>query len=260
LVDGRTDVLKIPAIAPGQGYGQIGKDRWHMRAENDVLNSAHEPLAELLRLKERMGSNAFSAQYQQEPLPADGSIVEWAWFRRYVTLPSDMRIVQSWDCASKAGEFNDYSVCMTWGVAGAQFYLLDVLRKRLTFPELLRTVEWHARAWNANDIIIEDSAAGTQVIQSMRFERLPRVPLPIAITPEKDKQTRLHAVSAIIEQGRVHLPTNAPWLEDFRVELIQFPFGRHDDQVDCLSQFLGRMQKEQRGGSRAEHRPMFYYK
>jgi hypothetical protein len=65
------NVLKIPAIAPGQGYTQNGKERWHDRAENDVLNPAHEPLAELLRLKERMGSNAFSAQYQQEPLPAD---------------------------------------------------------------------------------------------------------------------------------------------------------------------------------------------
>ncbi len=121
-------------------------------------------------------------------------------------------------------------------------------------------VESHAHCWQAKSIVIEDSAAGTQVIQSMRFDRSPRVPLPIAITPEKDKQTRLHAVSAIIEQGRVHLPYRASWLEDFRVELIQFPFGRHDDQVDCMSQFLGHMQKDQRSGARAEHRPMFAYK
>jgi hypothetical protein len=35
------------------------------------------------------------------------------------------------------------------------------------------------------------------------------------------------------------VPTRAPWLEDFQVEILAFPAGRHDDQVDALSQFLG---------------------
>ena len=42
-----------------------------------------------------------------------------------------------------------------------------------------------------------------------------------------------------IEAGRVKLPTTAPWLDDLRSELAAFPFGRHDDQVDSVSQFLG---------------------
>jgi predicted phage terminase large subunit-like protein len=170
-----------------------------------------------------------------------------------------MRIVQSWDCASKASEFNDYSVCLTFGVVGADYYLLDVLRKRMLFPELVDTIERHAIAWKANEILIEDASAGTPAIQMLRWDRSPRCPQPIAITPEKDKETRLHAVSAIVEQGRVFLPQAAPWLEDFRVELIQFPHGRHKDQVDAFSQFLHRMEKVRTRGARAEHRPMFYY-
>ena len=48
----------------------------------------------------------------------------------------------------------------------------------------------------------------------------------------------MSAVSARIEAGSVHLPERAPWLQDFETEVLQFPRGRHDDQVDSMSQFL----------------------
>ena len=53
-----------------------------------------------------------------------------------------------------------------------------------------------------------------------------------------DKQTRMFTQTPQIEAGRVLLPDQAPWLEDFRAEVLQFPHGRHDDQVDSLSQYL----------------------
>ena len=55
----------------------------------------------------------------------------------------------------------------------------------------------------------------------------------------EDKVTRMSAQSAKIEAGRVLVPASAPWLQDFQVEILQFPHGRHDDQVDSVSQFLG---------------------
>ena len=48
----------------------------------------------------------------------------------------------------------------------------------------------------------------------------------------------LHAQSARIEAGHVWLPERAAWLEELRIELATFPHGRHDDQVDSISQFL----------------------
>ena len=62
---------------------------------------------------------------------------------------------------------------------------------------------------------------------------------PIAIMPEADKVTRMSNQSAHIEAGQVILPESAPWLDEFKVELMAFPNGRFDDQVDSLSQFLG---------------------
>ena len=60
----------------------------------------------------------------------------------------------------------------------------------------------------------------------------------IAITPEFDKETRLAQASPQIEAGRVHLPTEALWLAEFEKEVLAFPNGNSDDQVDSLSQFL----------------------
>ena len=49
---------------------------------------------------------------------------------------------------------------------------------------------------------------------------------------------RLEGQSAVIEAGHVLLPERAPWLDDFLLEVLAFPYGRYDDQVDSLSQFL----------------------
>ncbi len=73
------------------------------------------------------------------------------------------------------------------------------------------------------------------MIQDLRFEGGLR---PIAINPEKDKMTRLHARTAKIEAGQVFLPERAAWLRDFQAEMKQFPNGRYDDprawRVVCL--------------------------
>ena len=72
----------------------------------------------------------------------DGGLVKAAWFTRYAPqerLPFE-RIVQSWDAASKATELSDFSVCTSWGIDGRNLYLLDVLRRRMEYPELKRAV------------------------------------------------------------------------------------------------------------------------
>jgi predicted phage terminase large subunit-like protein len=77
------------------------------------------------------------------------------------------------------------------------------------------------------------------LIQDLRCDETPGVPYPVEIASEADKITRMSCTSSKIEAGQVFLPASAPWLGDFHAELMQFPHGRHDDQVDSLSQFLG---------------------
>lgn len=232
-------ILRLPAIADEDACIPIGQGQYHLRRAGDVLHPEREPLEVLDNLRRALGSATFSAQYQQCPVPADGEVVKWGWFRRYGEPPPGhhMAICQSWDTASKPDEHCDYSVCTTWGIHGDDLYLLDVDRARLSFPALKRRVVELARHWQPRTLLIEDKGSGTALIQQLRTEAND-IPYPTAFVPRDDKLTRFHAQSARIEAGHVLLPEHAPWLEDLRIELASFPQGRNDDQVDAISQFL----------------------
>lgn len=232
-------VLRLPAIAEEEEAIALGNGEYYHRKSGEVLHQAREPVEVLESVRRGLGSAVFSAQYQQCPVPADGSVIKWTWFRRYAAPPDarEMVIYQSWDTASKPDEHCDFSVCTTWGVLGDDLYLLDVDRRRMDFPELKRRVIKLARHWEPRSIIIEDKGSGTALIQQLRAEHN-RITRPTGFLPKEDKVTRLHAQSARIEAGHVWLPDNAPWLEDLRIELSSFPNGRHDDQADSISQFL----------------------
>lgn len=126
-------------------------------------------------------------------------------------------------------------MCTTWAIRGESVYLLNVYRDQLDFPTLKRRVIELKDFYGADVVVIEDQASGTGLIQQLESER--RV-YPIAFRPEGTKADRMSARSAIIESGRVHVPAVADWIDDFRVEMLAFPFGHHDDQVDSVSQFL----------------------
>lgn len=240
--------LNLPAIAEVDQEVAIGPNLAYHRTAGEVLHEARESRPILEGIRRTLGSFNFSAQYQQSPVPPEGEVVKWQWFSRYDSLPArkpgDM-IVQSWDVASKPGEFSDYSVGTTWFVSGGDFYLVDLLRDKLGYPELKRKILEQARQFCPQSIIIEDMGSGTALIQDLQQAEA-GIPYPIAFRPDVDKITRMHAQSAKIEAAHVHLPRRAPWLEDLRLELMQFPYGRHDDQVDSISQFLNWIDQHQR--------------
>ena len=211
-----------------------------------MLHPSREPYEVLMRIKREAGSRIWNAQYQQNPDPAEGNLVLAAWLRTYRTLPTGGQIVQSYDTASKDNPQNDYSVCITARVIKQQVYILDVLRRRLGFPELRRTTTAHAQLHSAKVLLVEDQASGQQLIQMLRDEQPRGVPQPVACKPEGDKKTRVAAISSMIEAGQLWLPDDAPWLSDFRNELLSFPSSRFDDQVDALSQLLIWVSRQQR--------------
>ncbi len=231
--------LSLPAIATERQQLPYGSQQVVERHPGDVLHPDREPRAALERIKATIGTHNFAAQYQQDPVPPGGALIQVAWFRTYRELPSRTsgdRVVQSWDTASKAGEHNDYSVCTTWLEVGGEYYLVDVVRDRLSYPDLKRRVVETARRHGADVILIEDAGAGMHLIQDLQYEGDVH---PIAIRPEGDKVTRMMAQSAKIEAGQVYVPERAPWLADFKDEVLRFPNGRFDDQVDSMAQFLG---------------------
>ncbi len=250
--------LNLPAIAPALDIVPISPTNVYIREAGEVLNPAREPLDELLRIKHDMGALAFAAQYNQDPVPAGGSVVEWAWFCSYAELPRKPdRIVQSWDCASKDTLASDYTACVTAALISDRYYILDVYRARLTFPQLFEKSILQFEQWNPMEILIEDTSAGIQLIQSLKLQRPCRMPVPLPIGAKGDKKVRMHAASLAVEQRRVFLPLNATWLEAFREEIIRFPNTRFDDQVDSFSQLINRWEAKRANPAVAQQRSMF---
>ena len=185
-------VLDLPAIAPAPARIQIGDDAFYEREEGEILHPEHEDQAALDEIKQVLGSFAFEAQYQQNPLPPEGNMVKREWFKRYpANLSRDVfsQIVQSWDTATGTGAAASYSACTTWGIWENRYYLLHVLRERMDFPTLMSTVIRHARTWGADTVLIEKAGtSGEALLQCLLSETNLSA---IAITPEFDKETRL---------------------------------------------------------------------
>lgn len=233
--------LRLSAIATEDSMVPLTRGRVHYRRAGEALHPERESIEALEKLRQSMGSILFAAQYQQDPVPLTGNIINPAWFARYDPLTLARRpglLIQSWDTASKDNPHNDWSVCVTALYRAKNLYILDVTRKRLQITDLAKEAVSLAREYTCDVLLIEDQASGTQLIQILRADDPRGVPSPIARTPESDKLSRALGAAAMIEAGRVFLPHDAPWLPEFISEASGFPNSRFDDQVDALSQLI----------------------
>jgi hypothetical protein len=255
------DVVRLPAIAEedevhraetvfrSQVFGRKAGEALHPERERrKCWHSSAAPSA----------STTLPRQYQQAPSPQGSGMVKAAWFKNYAAneVPEKFdQVVQSWDTANKASELSDFSVCTTWGIRGKNLYLLHIMRRRMEYPELKRAVCEQCAAFEASVVLIEYRASGTQLIQELIEQGLHAV---TRYQPQADKVIRsrrcqrqrlsrhaklrfaesMHAQTAMIENGFVHLPKEAAWLAEYLHELTVFPKGKHDDQVDSSAQML----------------------
>lgn len=222
-------VLKFKAIE-GEGTDN----------ERALVPELH-PLEKLQATRAVMSAYFWSAMYQQAPKVLGGDIIHSEQFRLYSVTP-ELRYRKIYgDTAMKTEERHDYSVLQCWGSTGSAIYLIDQIRGKWEAPELQRRA---AAFWNKHkalggpgmgelrQMMIEDKASGTGLIQSLRVESS----IPITgISRAVDKLTRVMDGLGYIESGRVHLPELAPWLSDYLTECDAFTADDshdHDDQLD----------------------------
>lgn len=251
--------LSLPAVAePGDLLN---------REEGAPLWPESYPASELETIRRSVGSRDWLALYQQRPSASEGSVFRrehWRYHTPTETEPKAVcaalgvhRIIQAWDTAFKTGQGNDYSVGITLGVTTSRYYVLDLWRDRVEFPELRRALISQAQKWGAHAIVVEDTAAGQSLLQELRRET--RLPL-IARKADRDKSARAHAVTPIHEAGLVYLPEDAWWLGDFVDEMASFPAAPHDDQVDAFVHALSYAKDNVTAAYEPEERrdPMYY--
>lgn len=237
LEKGTFGSLILPAIAVEDECYPMSNGRVFVRRKGEALFPEGDPLPNLANTKASMGHAPFEAQYQQDPLLLGAGYVDWAWFKTYDrALPRTQYhgVIQSWDLAQVQSEKRDYSVGMTFGLIGDVWHLIDVVRGRWTYPELKQIIQMERRKWMADIVLIEHAGSGISMYQELRQIGFPARP----VVPQGNKIERFEGVTGRIADGDLLIPRQAHFLAEFRREIMEFPAGSHDDQVDALSQFL----------------------
>jgi phage terminase large subunit-like protein len=105
--------------------------------------------AVLAELKHEMGPIAFSAQYQQSPVPPGGTIIKRKWLTPYdtVTHRSGDSLIISWDIALSEAETGDYSAGVVLLKRNEVYFVLEVVRGK--FPSSFSS----ARSWSSSNVM-----------------------------------------------------------------------------------------------------------
>ncbi|AIQ19533.1 hypothetical protein H70357_24565 [Paenibacillus sp. FSL H7-0357] len=238
----RWTVINFPAIAEANDF--LG------RTEGEALWPEYGfDVRRMDQIKSDVGSYVFNALYQQRPSAAGGTIFQRKNFKyfqeetKFVSMQyllvgekryekSRCKIFQTVDTANSEKTINDYFVVTTFYVTPDNDILIyDVYRTHIIGPDQKPLMKEQNYRYRPSFQAIEDKTFGTNLIQEMTREGMTVLPIKV----DKDKVTRSLPIAARYEAGKVYHREGAPWLTDFEDELLSFPRGKNDDQVDTIS-------------------------
>ena len=232
---------------------QHGGEKWDVVSIPAECESADDPLGrkigemlwpEWFRPEEfeisKRNARVWASLYQQRPAPEEGAYFQREWPKTYDAAPRGLRIFGASDYAVSA-DAGDYTVHLVAGVDDDDdIYLLDMWRGQ---TDALEWVEswlsmlrlWQPQAWAEEAGVIVKTVA-PMLAKRLQEERLYRT-LRKQYPSTTDKASRARGLQARMQAGKVYFPSYAvkPWVADLMGEMLTFPQGKHDDQVDALS-------------------------
>nr|DAH90070.1 MAG TPA: Large Terminase [Caudoviricetes sp.] len=225
-------VINFPAIAEtDEPHRKIG----------EALHPERFSVEDLTKIRQSVGERVWAALYQQHPVPDGGGLFKSDWLQFWTpdTLPAKFdTMVMSWDMTFKETQVSDFVVGQVWGRYNANFYLLDQVRARMDFVKTREAFIALSEKWkHVKRKLVEDKANGPAIISALKDKITGIIP----ITPKESKEARAASVTTLFEAGNVYLPPPDlyPWVKsEFIPELLSFPAGVHDDQVDACTQAL----------------------
>lgn len=237
----RWTVINFPALAEEGDYlgRQPGEPLWPEYGFDEKR---------MKKIKSDVGSYVFNALYQQRPSAAGGTIfkrIHFRYFREEIIhsvpyfivgdkryMKYDLWSFQTVDTANSEKTINDYFAVSTWYVTPDNDLLLyDVYRTHITGPDQKPLMKEQLYRYKPKFQAIEDKTFGTNLIQECKREGMTILPIKV----DKDKVTRSLVIAARYESGKVWHREEGPWLTDYEDELLSFPRGKNDDQVDTAS-------------------------
>ena len=256
----RWDVLSLPALAEHDEFAtedaqlltkrEPGIKMRQVRKKDDALHPERYNESFFKRKRKSSQPRIWSALYQQNPVPDSGVYFKDTMFRYEDVVPdyTQMKVYAAWDLAIGQKHTNDWTV----GIVGAhdfddRLHIINVVRVRTDdLAELVvGTCEPYKK--QLQKIGLEQGAiqmAAMPAIKKLLKEKRWYPSFDDTLKPVTDKDARARPAQGWMQQGRVLLPKNQPWVEPFIAELLRFPGGAFDDQVDAIA-WLIRMVADQ---------------
>lgn len=237
--EGDWELLSLPALAEKDEYWPDGT---LFRKQGEPLCPELFGVDALNKRRMEVGPVWWSALFQQNPMPACGTVFKLDWFKYFeeiegkyvvddaIVEPDGCRIFQAVDLATSL-EHSDYSVIGTFAVTPqGDLLVLDIKKERIEAWRLADMICQNYRP-EIGYIIIEATGFQTAFFQDVLRRGIPAKP----IYPQRSKDLRAIPLASRMEQGKVFFRRGASWLPALRDELVSFPLGAHDDQVDVLA-------------------------
>jgi predicted phage terminase large subunit-like protein len=210
--------------------------------EGELLFPGLLDAEETKKTRRKLGERGYAGQFQQRPAPSEGAVFKEKWFKYWTDETKPKRfdyVFGSWDCTFVRSTDADYVAGQTWGVKGADCYLLGQVRRKLDFAETLEAIKEQQRHWpGMRAVLIEAKANGPAIIEVLRQ----KIPGLQGVNPQGDsKESRAHATLPRFEAGQVWFPSPEfhGWVQNLLLpEILSFPQARHDDQVDAMTMAL----------------------
>jgi len=235
-------VISLPAEAEGDDALGRKPGEWLWS------DGAYGYGAQLAELKGNTPARTWSALYQQRPAPEEGDYFKSDWLRPYDKAPArdTLRIYGGSDYAVTA-DGGDYTVHVVVGLDPEnRMYLLDLWRKQAASDEWVEAFcdlvqRWKPMAWAEEQGQIR---AGIGPYLDRRQRERGAYCVRECFPTRGDKSVRAQSIRGRMGLDGLYVPTQAGWFADLRSELLSFPAGKHDDQVDALGlvgQLLDKM-------------------
>lgn len=236
------EVVRYPAIA---------EEDEEFRKAGEALHPERYSVEALRRIEKAVGPRDWSALYQQNPVADDGQYFTRSMVNYYDPEDIDedaMRYYCAWDLAIGKNDRNDYSVGVVVGInENDDMFVMDVVRGRFDGFELVERILDLYEQWKPSIIGIEkghiEMALGPFLEKRVRERGLFEAYFKDLKTGRRDKEARARAIQGRMQQGKVYFPRDAAFSGPLIAELLRFPNGTHDDQVDALS-WIGLMMTE----------------
>ena len=256
------EVIQYPAVATTDEYvnadGTItdapkAEGSIQVRRKGEALHEERFPLARLERIKRTLQPRHFSALYQQNPVPDEGSYFTKDMFRFNSQPPPihTLRMFAAWDLAIGEKQVNDWTVGVIGGLDYQdQLFVVDVLRFRGDSYKIAEAIVSSANRWQVELVGIEkgqlEQAIRPTLLKMMREKRatFALAEGDKALVPVTDKLSRARPLQGRLQQGMIYFDNSQPWCEKLIEEALRFPAGVHDDQVDSLAWLVRLVMRE----------------